>query len=193
MCCKCPQVMLDKEDVNHYVPIEQSSGCGHYIRGGEILSCLCVNVYVCVCVCVCVCVWWMHLCLGVSDCTSLWLCACLVRRTNFPVHLFTGFLQLRQGSVRGLHSDINSGRAGRRPLPHREGTYLVVCVYLWVCACVWLWSLCVCVRVADDDLSDTAQLANNVHLAVALHIERGETSACHESRWTNFCFVMCRA
>lgn len=131
--------MLDKEDVNHYVLIEQSSGCGHCIRGGEILSCLCVHVYMCVCVCVVN----AFVCTGVSDCTSLWLCAWLVRRTNFPVHLFNGFLQLRQGSVRGLHSDINSGRAGRRPPPHWEGTYLFVCVYLWVCDC----GLYACVRV----------------------------------------------
>lgn len=42
--------------------------------------------------------------------------------------------------------------------------------------------VCMCVCVADDDLSDTVQLANNVHLAVALHIERGETNARHLSR-----------
>lgn len=34
--------------------------------------------------------------------------------------------------MRGLHSDINSDRAGKRPSLHREGTYLV-CVYLCVC------------------------------------------------------------
>lgn len=36
-----PQVLLDREDVNHNIPIEQSSGCGHCVRRREIPLCLC--------------------------------------------------------------------------------------------------------------------------------------------------------
>ena len=55
-------------------------------------------------------------------------------------------------------------------------------VSVCLCDCDLHACVCVCVCVADDDLSDTVQLANNVHLAVALHIERGETNARHLSR-----------
>ena len=112
--------MWDMEDVNHCVPIEQSSGSGHCITAKG-------NPQLCVCLC------GKAMYLWVSP--TIPLCAWLVRRTNFPVRLFTGFLQLRQGSARGLQSDP----AGRRPLLHRGATYLVC-----VCLSVWLWCLRVC-------------------------------------------------
>ena len=123
---RVPQVTLDKVHVNHYIPTEQSSARGHCIRRREILSCF----YECVCV--------VKEFVFMDSCiqsSTVLVCNQLVRRTNFLLHLFTGSLQLKQGLERGLHSDINSDRAGRKSPPHWETTHLD-CVHL--CVCVWL-------------------------------------------------------
>lgn len=81
--------------------------------------------------------------------STVLVCNQLVRRTNFLLHLFTGSLQLKQGLERGLHSDINSDRAGRKSPPHWETTHLD-CVHL--CVCVWLWcAVSMCWREFAND------------------------------------------
>lgn len=47
----------------------------------------------------------------------------LERECNFPVNSLTCFLQLKPGSLRGLHSD----RACSHPTPHWGGAY-----FIWV-------------------------------------------------------------
>lgn len=71
----------------------------------------------------------VHLCLMVFP-GILWVW--LVRTTNFPVHSLSSFLQLRQWTVRGFHSDIASTeRAGG----HRHIRSNLSC--LCVCVCVY--------------------------------------------------------
>lgn len=88
----------------------------------------------------------VHLCLMVFP-GILWVW--LVRTTNFPVHSLSGFLQLRQWTVRGFHSDIASTeRAGG----HRHIRSNLSCL----CMCV-----CVSANEFINDLLDTVQLRNN--------------------------------
>lgn len=110
--------------------VGQSSESGRWEKGNPYLF-----KWVCVCL-KSICVYWFQ------HSTSMWLCAWLVRRTNFTVCSFSGFLQLRQGSVRELHSDINSDRAGRRASPGQKATYLhgvCVCVICQRVQLAWLW------------------------------------------------------
>lgn len=167
-----PQVLLGKENVNHAIPIERSSLCGHCVTLRKSLV-LCVQVSACVCVCVCE--WLVNLCLcHVSDCTCVWPWARLVRRSNFPLRLFAGFLQLNRRLARGLGSDISSDPAGRGQCHTRKELILFVSTWLrvWLCEVSLLYlSVCACVsgcneeEVIHDDLSPAvaARSINNLN------------------------------
>lgn len=167
-----PQVWLGKDNVNHNIPIERSSVSGHCVRHKEIPPCVCACVQ---CVCLCACVVSELVC-GVSDCTCVWPWAWLLRRSNFPLRLFAGFLQLKRRLARGLDSDISSDPAGTGQCHTRKELILFVSTWLrvWLSEAGLLYpSVCVCAPVCDrgkvthDDLSAAvvARSINNLNSA----------------------------
>lgn len=68
---------------------------------------------------------------------------------NFPVHLLTCFLQLKPGSLRGLHSD----RACGHLTPCWGGAY-----FIWV-----YHHFCVCVHAFGEEMFTTGDLMFHIY------------------------------